>query len=109
MSSYLQQLQCEWYAKLKMSGFKDIEDANGELKDHSHRTISFEDWEAIMSFITELGHFIENDPKIPELHIKILTLYCKGIHIKEIASQVDRVSWTVSHIIKIYRDQILRE
>ena len=103
----LQALQIQWYEKLKASGFQDIEDSNGNLKQHNRRTIAFENRDRIRDFFTDLGHYIEHHD-IPPMHKQILTLYCNGSQIRQIELEVKRTRRMIHNIIKIYKDRILR-
>lgn len=100
-------LRNEWYLKLRLSGFKDIEDSKGNLKSHDTRTIAFQNRDMIRDFFTELGHYLSQYPEIPDMHRTVLSQYIEGVHIKKIAAIVGRTPRTVGEIIKIYRDRIL--
>jgi DNA-binding NarL/FixJ family response regulator len=101
-------LQREWYDRLKEDGFQDIEKPNGEMKRKNIYTISFQNRERIREFYTALGYFIHNQEGVlPDLDMKILTLYCEGMYIKNIALQVERTPKTIYNIIKKYQKQIM--
>lgn len=106
--SRLKLLQRDWYLKLKKDGFIDIEDEKGNLKQHNTRTISFENQELIREFFTNLGHYLAHNWDIPDLHRKILELYCRGMHIKAIGEKVNRTSRTIYDIVNIYKIKILK-
>ena len=72
------QLREHWYQKLKESGFVDIEDTKGNLKDTWTRGLGFKNQRKICQFFLKLDQFI-NENQIPEIYKKIIDLYSKGI------------------------------
>lgn len=106
MKNQFQELQREWYRKLKEDGFKDIEDSKGNLKQHDIRTISYQNRDLVINFIDDLSHYLSQYPDIPELHQEILREYCNGIHLSKIAVKVDRRRETIWKIITIYKDKL---
>ena len=102
----LKLLQAEWYAKLKEAGFKDIEDARGNLRTYDRRTIAFENREQIEEFFRRLDAYLEDHPDLPAIHRHILTRYSQGCFIKSIAQECGRHRWTVMDIIKRYKKVI---
>jgi hypothetical protein len=108
LTSQLITLQAKWYLKLKEEGFIDIEDSKGNLKQHNIRTIAYQNRDVIQEFFTDLGHYLETHWDIPDLHRKILELYCRGMHIKIIGEKVNRTSRTVYDILEIYKRKIFK-
>ena len=78
-------LQAQWNAKLKASGFEDIEDSAGRLKSPDGRTIAFESQELIRDFFLSLSSWLndkDSPADVPADHRKILELYINGVHVK---------------------------
>lgn len=100
-------LKEEWYGKLAASGFKDIENKRGKLKDHDRRTIAFDNRELIAQFFTDLIHYIHEHDEIPELERQILILYSEGVHLKRIKVITRTYYKKVYLVIKKYREIIL--
>lgn len=107
MSPSLLKLQLEWYAKLRESGFKDVEDRHGNLKQHNIRTIAYRNQDVIRDFFTDLGEYLSSEV-LSELHLTILSDYVEGMHIKKIAIHVKKSERTVRTIIGQHRDRVLR-
>lgn len=93
----------EWYQKLRESGFRDIEDANGRLKTPNSRTKGFQDREALLDFFLKLSAYLEETRDIPPRDRRVLELYCDGTYIKIIAVQVGVSRTTVKDIIRKYK------
>jgi hypothetical protein len=100
-----------WYRKVEKSGFDDIEDAKGELRQHNRRTIAFDNRDAIRDFFLKLDTFLVKTSDIPPLHRKILNLYTQGIAVdgpQGIAKQCRRHERVVRGIIAKYKAIILK-
>lgn len=100
--SLLRQLQLEWYEKLNQEGFIDIELPSGNLRSHNTNTIGYKNQELIRDFFTSLGHYLAHNSNIPEKHRLILELYCRGMHIKQIAVEAKKNVKTIYNVIRQY-------
>jgi len=54
----------EWRAKLKESGFEDIECSRGHLKQHDRRTIAFQNRDTIAAFFSRLGEYLNEKKEV---------------------------------------------
>jgi hypothetical protein len=97
-------LQEEWYLKLAQSGFKDIEDRKGNLKQYDRRTIAFDNRESIYEFFVALDHYLTDHQDIPEPDKSILSLYSDGIFIIEICKQLGLKLSLVNKVISKYKE-----
>lgn len=57
-------------------------------------------------FFPALEKFLYPHPEIPELHRKILILYCSGLSLNKIGEKVHRTWWVINDIIKIYEKKV---
>lgn len=81
-------LEAQWKKKLEKSGFEDIEDAHGRLKENDRRTQAWDNKERIHTFFRMLDAFLLEHPELPKKQRAILELYAQGIYIKEISKRV---------------------
>jgi hypothetical protein len=103
-----QQLRKLWYQKLKESGFVDIEDTKGNLKDTWTRGLGFKNQRKICEFFLKLDHYL-NQNEIPLSHKQILSLYSQGIYITEIQKRLKlEKRYQVKKILKQYKTIILQ-
>lgn len=106
------ELQLKWYRKLKTKrvGFKDIEDANGNLlKQLDKRTNAYKTKEATEEFYYQLDSYLrENRLDINPIHYKMLSLYARGVKQIEIAKRLKRHKTTVYHVILRYRKLVVQ-
>jgi DNA-binding CsgD family transcriptional regulator len=100
-------LQDEWYAKLEESGFRDIEDARGNLKQYDRRTIAFDNRDGILSFFRQLDHFLTAHPDVPDQERQILELYSEGKYRTQICQILRLDDWSVLKVIRKYRKQLI--
>jgi len=73
-------LNDKWYTKLKKSGFQDVENFNGSLKEPDTRTNAYATRRETLAFYQKLSTWLQT-AKISKEHRKILELYCQGIQI----------------------------
>lgn len=97
----------EWYARLRASGFLDIEDKYQRLKQYDRRTQSFDDRDLILNFFLQLDMYL-NDTEINSLHRKILELYSEGKKVTDISKIIKRSRARVNQIIRLHKNLILR-
>lgn len=100
--SSFEALQAKWYAKLARKGFKDIEDANGNLKDMGKPLLSGK--EEYYRQITNHLHYTDWDHKADKL---IMKLHSDGMMIKDIVQAIKVKRWpmnrnTVALVIRKY-------
>jgi hypothetical protein len=98
----LAELRREWYKRLKLEGFEDIEDSKYRLKNPDNRTIGFQNRGLIMDHIDGVLEWLCSEPDIPKRDKVILSLYCEGSYIKQIAKSVNLSRWTVRKVIRKY-------
>lgn len=101
------QLQKDWEKKLTQSGFIDIEDSKGNLKNYDRRTAAFDDREATLEFFLKLDRYLQSEAKLTEIDRMALSLYSKGMAPKDVAKNVHRSPWQIHHIIKKHKPAIL--
>jgi hypothetical protein len=106
-SKDLMDLKSIWDKKLRDSGFKDIEDSKGRLKYHDTRTKAFNDRDALLHFFLSLDSYLSHQPKLPPQHRLVLELYSSGMHLNDIAPQVNCGLTKIKEIIKYYTTIIL--
>lgn len=98
----LKEIKSEWYLKLKQTGFVDIEDEYGRIKNHDRRTIAFENRDKILDFFLTLDNFLITQT-LPDLHREILQAYTEGTYIKQICKRVKRSDAYVRNVIRHYK------
>jgi len=99
----------KWYKKLEKSGFEDIEDKSGNLKQYDRRTIAFDNREKIQAFFLKLDSYLTNTKDIPPKHRKVLELYSAGVHVKGkhgIAKRTRVPVRTINSWLKKYKEII---
>lgn len=101
------ELKAIWDKKLKDSGFEDIEDSHGRLKQPDTRTISFQNRDTFLDFYLALDTYLETHKDIPPLDRRVLELHSCGIPNVEIAKRVGRGKTQVKVRIRKYRRIIL--
>lgn len=102
-------IQKEWYLKLAQSGFKDIEDSKGNLKQYDRRTIAFDNRVSIYEFFVSLDHYLTEHPEIPDIDRAVLTLYSEGVFIIEICRQLFLKLATVNRVVMKYKAIVMAQ
>lgn len=102
-----QALKAEWDAKLKDSGFEDIEDSKERLKTPDRRLISFGNRETLLNYYLALDSYLNTKTDLPDRDRRILELHSAGIHLKQIALKTEVPYRTVKWLIAKYRNIIL--
>lgn len=74
-------LKKQWNEKLKLSGFKDAEDENGNLIQKDHRTNAFRSKDATEEFYESLSRYLNTNKDITPRDRQILELYSEGFYI----------------------------
>ncbi len=97
-------LRDTWTKKLAESGFQDIEDKKGNLKQPDRRSIAFDNRDLIRDFFIRLDHFLTENKDIPILHWQVLTLYSEGLYIPKICNLVGKGRTFVCKVILYYRN-----
>lgn len=83
-------LEREWRDRLAESGFDDLEDHRGRLRQYDRRTQAFTNRDRVLEFYRKLDHYLAGNPPISEIHRKILQLYSEGKSGPEIVKAVGR-------------------
>lgn len=99
-------LKAEWYRKLSASGFEDIEDSKGRLKQWDRRTLAYETMEATMTHYADVEEFLNTHPELPERDRSILELYTEGKQLKDISRMLKWSYTVVKDTIRKYRELI---
>lgn len=97
----------EWAGKLADSGFVDIEDRNGNLKQYDRRAAAFQDREQVLDYFLKLDAYLETNQNIKPRDRKILTLYTNGAWIKDIVKQIKVDHKTVYTTIKAHEKNFI--
>lgn len=100
-------LKTEWEAKLKASGFEDIEKPTGALKTYDRRTLAWENKELILEFFLKLDQYLTKNGNIDQLDRQTLELYSAGKRIKHITEVTHRSDAWVRSTIRKYKRMIL--
>lgn len=100
-------LKVEWEAKLKASGFEDIEKSTGALKTYDRRTLAWENRELILEFFLKLDQYLTKNGNIDQLDRQTLELYSAGKRIKYITEVTHRSDAWVRSTIRKYKRMIL--
>lgn len=90
----------EWAGKLADSGFVDIEDRNGNLKQYDRRAAAFQDREQVLDYFLKLDAYLQSDAKIKARDRAVLSLYTEGISIVAIAKKLKKHKRTIFYTIK---------
>ena len=105
-----QSLKSEWDAKLKASGFVDVENKDGSLKQLDRRTIAFPFRDKIVDFHSKLGNYLSEATDLPDDHRRILELYNEGTRITGAGSIKEQTGYSdrgIRYIISRYKTLIL--
>jgi hypothetical protein len=97
-----QKLQAEWYAKLKETGFTDIE-ASGRLPEIDYRNATIRDREAIQAYFTVAGAYVHSGHFEQNEHLDVWLLHAEGLSVREIAAKLDIDRNAVHAVIKEHR------
>jgi len=101
------ELQRKWKQRLADSGFEDIEDSKGNLKQPNQRTAGFETRDCTLEFYQLLAHYLQT-AELTRLERRILELHSKGIPANpKIALEVFRSESYVRDVIHRHRKIIL--
>lgn len=100
-------LNSKWRDKLATSGFVDIEDKFGYVKNADIRTIAWANSPRIHTFFRRLDTFLLSNPDLPDQHKKILKLYSDGRRIKDIGPEVGLKISRVKEVITTYQQKVL--
>lgn len=106
MSKVPKALQREWDLRLAASGFVDVEDSRGNLKQPNQRTQAFETREATAEFFQLLDNYL-NTADLNRLERKILEMHSQGIRLVPISLEVYRSLAYVKNCIYKHRKIIL--
>lgn len=106
-SKDFKRLRDEWTKKLAESGFSDLEDKKGNLKQYDIRTISFQNRDEICAFFLTLDHLMFHYPEMPQDEKAVLALWTQGIYATEIARRLSFGRTKVKLIIGRYKHLIV--
>lgn len=95
----LQRLTEEWYAKLKASGFDDIEATGGHIMKgtFNHTRLNPERVSMISNHYRLASHFLHDHKWDDETQRHIWKLYCEGVVCRKIAQTIG------IHYVKVHR------
>lgn len=97
--------QKEWSEKLKASGFKDIEDSNGNLFPETFTS----NWQTKAEYYRYASHhYWQLDGWRNEGDRRIWGLHSEGLEVREIAARVGRSKSAVDRVIQRERQRMLR-
>lgn len=100
-------LQQLWQQKLKDSGFEDIEDSKGRLKQYDRRTQAFDNRDMVLEFYSRLDEFLNTCQTLDATHRRILELYSDGVHNTVIQTQIGLSRARIQQILRMYRLKIM--
>lgn len=106
-SRKFKKLSKEWTEILKKTGFDDIEDDRGNLKNHDLRTTGFHSRDIIADFFTSIGTYLSETRGIPKRDRRVLERYAKGEWITHISKEMRIGYSTVRKIIATHKPRIL--
>lgn len=107
----LQKLQKEWYAKLRESGFKDIEQADGNLKIWSRffkGKLDTLQGEAKAQYFRAAGQFLHSHQFASEYDKTIWDMHANGISGRSIARQLRVNKNTVFELLEALKKEMLK-
>lgn len=88
-------------SKLHKTGFKDVENVHGRIKDKDTRSNRFKDQQEIARISSALFSYVENKQvKLKSTERIILRLYSQGISQKKIGLTVKKSRWPVWRCLK---------
>lgn len=99
-------LQRDWDEKLAASGFVDIEDRRGNLKQPNTRTQAWETRESTIEFFQLMDSYL-NSAELTRLERKILEMHAAGQRLEPISLEVYRSLAYVKNVIYKHRKIIL--
>lgn len=108
MRSPPKSLANEWKAKLLASGFVDIEDSKGRLKQPNTRTQAWETRDITAEFFQLLDHYLHTT-ELNRLERKILEMHAQGERLEAIYLTVYRSEAYVKNVIYKHRKIILHK
>lgn len=97
------ELNEQWRKKLNESGFRDIENRLGELKQNANNSYRQADKitrEARLLYFQAIAHYAEHDPKLKALEKTVMLLRSEGYSKREIAHKTNIYRLTVNYIIR---------
>lgn len=97
----------EWRQILKDSGFEDLEDRRGNIKQPDIRTIAWIHRDEIRDFFLKLDQFMNCYPEMPIFERRVMELYSQGEYVKDIVRVVKSSDRNVRNVIKRYRNLVL--
>lgn len=108
-----------WYAKLKKSGFEDIEQSDGKLKEWSTRWVrkGFSPIrnQSLESYFHMATRFLNEYPFESELHKIVWEYHANGLSVREIAGTLGKTkvikrtgAWVHKFVIKPLREEMKR-
>lgn len=90
----LKSLQDIWYKKLKDSGFKDIEHADGtskHAKPQSNKWLDPDQRQVVLDYYCMAYHFLNSHAFDSELHKVMWEYYSEGLSMRAIATAINSV------------------
>lgn len=102
-SREFREIEREWSARLRDSGFDDIEGRGGALKSKDRRTIAFDNRDRIQSFFLMLDHFMHAYEAMPAFDRRVMELYSSGVKITEIVKKLRAKRCNVRRCVARYK------